>query len=151
MDCKIVEFTSEYTSEVKKVILYTQRDLGINKDLNPLGRDADLDMIPGVYKDRGRFWIALVDSKVIGTIAVENNDGPIAKLRRMFVLPEYQGTGVAQQLLNTALIFAIETGYTEMELSTALFMKRAHSFYNKNGFEKIGEDAKEYFYKKSLK
>ena len=106
-----------------------------------------MDFIGEIYKDRGRFWVALKDDKVIGTIAIENRAGDTAKLRRMFVLSEYQGKGIAQKLFKTAVQFARKKGYKEIELSTAHFMKRAHKFYEKQGFKKIGADEKEYFYK----
>ena len=34
-----------------------------------------------------------------------------------------------------------------MELTSDLTMKRAHRFYEKHGFKKVGVDEKQYFYR----
>lgn len=100
--------------------------------------DDDLQKIPELYCGRGKFWIALDENKVVGTVGVRDSGRVTAKLRRMFVQKKYRGTGLGQQLLDIALQFARDTGYTKITLNTHKKMKRAHHFYEKNKFIFIG-------------
>ena len=143
---QVIEFQAKYTQQVRSVVAMTLEDLGINTP-NPIRKDPDLDHILEIYKDRGRFWIALVNGEVVGTIALENKIGPTANLKRVFVLTPYQGKGIAQLLLEKAVNFAIENEYKVLELTSDLSMKRAHRFYEKHGFRKIAEDEKQFFYR----
>ena len=63
--------------------------------------DPDLSNIQAIYGDHhGYFWIAVEDHTVIGTIALLNLGNHRSCLRRMYVAPEYRGSGVATHLLN---------------------------------------------------
>jgi N-acetylglutamate synthase-like GNAT family acetyltransferase len=86
---KVIEFQPQYTEEVKRLVDVVLESLGINADTIQLYKEADLDRIDEIYKDRGRFWIALDQGKAIGTIAIigSDTDKDVARLRRMFVLP----------------------------------------------------------------
>ena len=68
----------------------------------------------------------------------------------MFVLPEYQGVGIGQKLIDVAMKFVEDNGYKRVKLNTDKIMKRAHRFYEKNGFQKIGEDEERLFYERNL-
>lgn len=147
---EIIEFNPEYEQPVKDLIHLVLKSLGIVNKYPEINRDTDLDYILEKYKGRGRFWLALRDKELIGTVAIEEVDAEIAKLKRMFVLPEYQGTGIGQRLFNTALDFAKEQGYKKIKLNTDKIMNRAHRFYERNGFHKIGEDEDRLFYEMNL-
>jgi len=148
---KIVEFQPEYEQSVKDLIHIVLRSLNIPNKYPEINRDTDLDYIQEKYKGRGRFWLAVKDDRLIGTVAIEEVDKETAKLKRMFVLPEYQGKGIGQRLFDTALTFAKEQGYHKIRLNTDKVMNRAHRFYEKNGFHKIGEDDERLFYEMSLR
>lgn len=147
---EIIEFKSEYEQPVKDLLYLVLRSLGIKNKYPEINRDIDLDYILEKYKGRARFWLAIQGDKLIGTIAVEESDADTAKLKRMFVLPEFQGTGVGQKLFDTALNFAKENGYKKIKLNTDKIMNRAHRFYEKNGFSKTGEDEDRLFYELSF-
>jgi len=147
---RIIEFQPEYEKPVKDLIHLVLRSLGITNKYPEINRDTDLDYILEKYKDRGRFWLALKGKELIGTVAIEEKDNNIAKLKRMFVLPEFQGTGIGQKLFDTALNFTKNNGYKTLRLNTDKIMNRAHRFYEKNGFQKIGEDDKRLFYELDL-
>ncbi|HEY6502858.1 MAG TPA: GNAT family N-acetyltransferase, partial [Chitinophagaceae bacterium] len=100
----------------------------------------DLDEIPGFYQvNNGNFWIAKIEDKVIGTIAlldIGNNKGA---LRKMFVAKDYRGkeSGIGQTLLNTLVAWARQKGITEIFLGTTEKFIAAQRFYEKNGFVEI--------------
>lgn len=147
---EIIEFKPEYEQSVKDLIHLVLRHLGIKNKYPEINKDTDLDYILEKYKGRGRFWLALKDRKLIGTVAIEEMDNNVAKLKRMFVLPEYQGTGIGQKLFDTALKFAKDNEYKTLRLNTDKIMSRAHKFYEKNKFHKIGEDQDRLFYEMNL-
>jgi len=136
---KIVEYSPRYEREVKKLIFDILKEL----DSPPAPEehtDEDLDNIEGVYSGRGGFWVALDNDKIIGTVGVKEKSKDTAKLKRMFVLKKFRGTGVAQKLLDKALVFSKKMDYKRIELWTSHVMKRAQKFYEKNGFEFIEEN-----------
>jgi GNAT superfamily N-acetyltransferase len=147
---KIVEFAPKYTNQVIKVIDKVLKEIGTLPESSDLIDDPDLRNIDQIYKDGGRFWVALVNNRVIGTVAIRDMGQSVVKLNRMFVLTEYHGTGLGQDLYNTAIQFAKRQGFKKIILNTHHTMKRAHSFYEKNGFIKVGEEEDKYHYEKHL-
>jgi len=147
---KIVEFKPEYQSGVIDVI---GKNLAVLKvvptDSLPID-DEDLFHIPKVYSGRGRFWVALQDGKVIGTVAIRDMGGATAKLNRMFVTMDLHGKGIGQKLFDHAKNFAKKQGFAELILNTHFNMERAHHFYEKNGFIKTGSGEDKYFYRLEL-
>lgn len=147
---KIVEYQENFNSQVKNLLYATLRYVGLQKDCSAPTRDADLDKINTVYINRSKFWLAVKDKKVIGMVAILEADKKIAKLKRMFVLPKYHGTGLGQLLLDTALKFTKEQGYSKIILDTHETMKRAQRFYEKNRFYKIKEENNMVFFEQML-
>lgn len=149
-DYEVVEFRPEYQDQIIDLISKTLRDQKVISDGTEPIDDEDLRKIPQIYSGRGRFWVAIKDSKVIGTIAIREMEESIARLNRMFVSTEHHGTGIGQSLLNQTLSFAKQQGFKEVTLNTHPLMKRAHNFYEKNGFQKTGEDKDRFNYKRYL-
>ena len=85
----------------------------------------------------GCFWCLFDDEILIGTIAlrtidIENNT---AELKRMFVLPEYQGKGFGRLLLNYAIGYAKEHNYNKICLDTRKQFSAAQHLYKSTGFQ----------------
>lgn len=60
------------------------------------------------------------------------------EIEEMFVEPDYQGIGVAQLLINSAVDWAKEEKIKTIRLESSNELKRAHSFYKKAGFTQYG-------------
>ena len=60
------------------------------------------------------------------------------ELVRLYVLNEYHGTGVANQLMDFAIDFARNNGFDGMYLSVWEYNFRARGFYEKHGFVNSG-------------
>ncbi len=147
----IVEFEPSRYDEVKDLIHSVLNFVGVDAEKYPeLIKDISLENIVNTYHGRSRFWIALLDNKIIGTVAIEEKEPGVAKLKRMFVIPESHGKGVGQELMDTALAFTLRNGYTKIILNTDKVMNRAHRFYERNGFQRTGEDTNRFFYERSL-
>ena len=76
---------------------------------------------------------------VVGTIAWGRRTGSTGLIRGMAVLPDRQGTGVAQALLDRALAELVDAGCEAATLGTTTVLRRAIRFYEKNGFRPSGQ------------
>jgi GNAT superfamily N-acetyltransferase len=61
----------------------------------------------------------------------------VAEIKRMFVLPEQRGKGIAASILNALENWAKEEGYTSCILETSIRLENAISLYKKMGYEVI--------------
>jgi GNAT superfamily N-acetyltransferase len=106
--------------------------------------EAFRDTVPTVEDVRGRFHTMSLfvaedrERKVIGTLAWYLKSGEEGYLRGMAVLPEWQGKGVAQQLLHAAEDHIRSRGCSRVGLDTTDPLERAIHFYEKNGYRRTG-------------
>jgi N-acetylglutamate synthase-like GNAT family acetyltransferase len=145
--------TMDYTNqiEIDKFSIKYQNDilnLIVNIQQNEFGIDItasdqpDLCNIKDFYqKDKGNFWVALFNKKVVGTISLLDIGHDQAALRKMFVNQAYRGAKyqVALALLNTLLNWAQLNKIREIYLGTTPKFLAAHRFYEKNGFNEIAK------------
>lgn len=90
-------------------------------------------------------FVAVSESgEVVGTIACHVVDPAVnskeGHLRGMAVLPAWQGSGVAQQLLNAAESELRAKGCSRISLDTTEPLVQAIRFYEKNGYRNSGKD-----------
>lgn len=72
--------------------------------------------------DRRKMLVALLSEKVIDIVGIDyTNDQNTCKLKRMVVLPGYQGRGIGKKLLCSAEQTAISLGYKRVFLATGNF------------------------------
>jgi len=76
---------------------------------------------------------------VVGTIACRVVSPGYGHLRGMAVRNDWQGKGVAQELLHAAEADLAERGCTRVTLNTTDPLKRAVHFYERNGYYGSGE------------
>ena len=89
-----------------------------------------------------RVWVAREpDGKVVGTLAWVRTSTESGHLRGMAVLPEFQGSGVAQSLLDRVLSEMEGAGCRYVTLRTTEPLDRAVRFYERNGFRPDGVTA----------
>lgn len=104
--------------------------------------DESLSHLSDYYSREGRaYWVAFdAAGKIIGGCGIAefgSAEDRICELQKMYLLPEARGTGVAAQLLQTALQFA-KRHYRACYLETLQNMHAANRFYAKNGFRPLG-------------
>lgn len=73
--------------------------------------------------------------KIIGFIHMYINDEGVQNLGAIYVLPEYQGKGVASALMQKLLEWADRTKF--IKLGVVKYNERAKAFYRKWGFEEM--------------
>jgi len=138
MNIQVHTYSDFYKQPIIDLILDIQRnEFGV-----PITLEAqpDLKNIHSFYqKDKGNFWVAITDDKVIGTIALLDIGNSRGALRKMFVQKDFRGKeyGVGQTLLNTLLEWAKQKSFEETLLGTTEKFIAAQRFYEKNGFVEI--------------
>ena len=73
----------------------------------------------------------------VGCGAFKEYDPTVAEIKRMFVLPEKRGKGIASTVLNALEIWAKENGFQHAILETSNQLTNAISLYQKSGYEVI--------------
>lgn len=92
-----------------------------------------------------RVWVATDAAATIrGTAAWTVGPGNTGHLREMAVAPTWQGTGLAQRLLECVVSDALGASVRTMTLETTAPLARAVRFYRRNGFRPT-EQVRDYF------
>lgn len=76
--------------------------------------------------------------EIVGTIGCQALPSGEGHLRGMAVLPDWQGRGVAAQLLETAEAALRRQSCTRITLDTTEPLQRAMRFYENNGYRRTG-------------
>jgi diamine N-acetyltransferase len=92
------------------------------------------------------FYFAEVDAKPVGYLLLKEDNKHFAKmnewkslqLKRIYILQEFQGKGVAQALMDLSINIAKELQYQVLWLGVWEHNLRAQKFYLKYGFENSG-------------
>jgi N-acetylglutamate synthase-like GNAT family acetyltransferase len=103
----------------------------------------DLTDIAGFYQtDKGQFWVAVKDGRIVGTISLKEIGKDKAALRKMFVAADMRGReyGVAARLLEALVEHASANDLKTILLGTTEKFLAAHRFYEKNGFSEIAAE-----------
>lgn len=92
------------------------------------------------------FWMAWYGDQPVGYLKVnfgaaqtEHLGRPAMEIQRIYVVQDFQGTGVAQALLAKARELAAAAGVSMIWLGVWERNPKAVRFYQKNGFRKFGE------------
>ena len=82
--------------------------------------------------------VVAVDNDIaVGCGAIKAFSEHCMEVKRMYVLPEYRGKGVASDVLKSLEIWAKELGYATCILETGMKQPEAIALYKKNGYSII--------------
>ncbi|MBA3956838.1 MAG: GNAT family N-acetyltransferase [Parachlamydiaceae bacterium] len=137
----IQPFASQYQSQVNDLIERIQVE-EFHIPIEEAQRKELQSISQSFQKGKGNYWVALLDQKVIGTIAVIDIGHNAFELRDVFLDKEYRGqkTGFAKKLLDTVLIWSTQHDVKTIYLGTTLAFRAAHRFYEKHGFHEIAKN-----------
>mgnify|MGYP000756230738 FL=1 len=138
----IKDYEEKYRNQVIALILYIQNiEGGVNLSLKD---QPDLNDINACYRDSGGgFWIAVNDDdRVVGTLGLINKNGICGILKKFFIEREFRGgeKDVSAGLFERLLEHARRGGMKQIVLDTPAVCLRAHGFYRKKGFRRIGKE-----------
>ncbi len=106
-------------------------------DADLAGRDGDEHAFYAQFNKIATIRNAIVcyvDDKAIGCGAFREYDESKIEIKRMFVLPEYRGHGIAMKILNELELWAAELNYREYILETGKKQSEAIRLYQKAGY-----------------
>ncbi|MFK7926028.1 MAG: GNAT family N-acetyltransferase [Bacteroidia bacterium] len=86
---------------------------------------------------QGCLLLAKYEQQALGCVAFQALAADICEMKRMFVLPDYQGQGIGFRLVERLLLEAQNAGYQIMRLDTHPTMHRAAKLYQSMGFYPI--------------
>lgn len=131
---EIISFNLDMQQLVEKFFEKCFSAVGI--PYSPKDRHADIADVEQHYMHNGCFWCLFDNEALIGTVAVRiiDMENKVFELKRMFVLPEYQGKGYGKLLLNHAIDYAKEQKYSKICLDTRRQFSAAQHLYRSNGF-----------------
>ncbi|CEG56602.1 bifunctional helix-turn-helix transcriptional regulator/GNAT family N-acetyltransferase [Legionella fallonii] len=93
------------------------------------------------YHRTCNFWYATDDKgAIIGCIGLKKLNEKQAEVKKFFVISEYRGLGVAQQLMHHLVKSSLKHGFEELFLGTVGVLDAAQRFYVKNGFRIIKKE-----------
>jgi ribosomal protein S18 acetylase RimI-like enzyme len=91
-------------------------------------------------------FAATLQEAVVGYLMLCRDGAPIEvgehdalEIRRIYVMPEFHGKGIAQALMRQSLICAAEAGCRKVWLGVSQHNQRGIAFYAKAGFAVVGE------------
>jgi len=142
IDFKIRKLEEKDNLRIAEIIRACLTEYGYAGRMDTAWGDPELEHFSHVYSaDKSAYWVAEDDK---GIVVAGVGIGPLpgemdtCELQKMYCIPEYRGTGIAQDLINLAMKFAMQF-YKNCYLETCQEMERAQNFYKKNGFHQITE------------
>lgn len=82
-----------------------------------------------------RIWIAERNGQIVGCVAIVKFSDKEAQLRWLLLCPEVRGRGYGKMLVQEALQFSLEAGYSSVFLWTVSTLPSAAGLYRSMGFE----------------
>jgi ribosomal protein S18 acetylase RimI-like enzyme len=120
-------------AEVRTLFEEYAASLGIDLEFQQFARE--LGGLPGDYSPpSGGLWLAMVDDRVVGCVAVRRLEPGIAEMKRLHVRPAARGLGAGRALAQRAVAFARSAGYEAIRLDTLAPMTEAQALYRRMGF-----------------
>ena len=101
--------------------------------------DSELAALPGKYAPpSGRLLVATVNGQPAGCVALRRFDVTRGEVKRLYVRPQFRGSGLGKALMNALAGEARAIGYSELIADTIpKVMATALALYERLGFERI--------------
>ena len=130
-----------YTAESKddfckaKAIILAYADF-LNADLSFQNFDSEMKSLDRMYgpTHNGCMLLAELSGDIVGTVGLRFLSEGVAEMKRMFVLPDFQGQGIGNTLMLSFIEKARELGYTSIKLDTIPELDKAIELYKKHRF-----------------
>ncbi|CAL2074720.1 GNAT family N-acetyltransferase [Tenacibaculum sp. 190524A02b] len=103
--------------------------------------DEATDAMFEAYQEKNtNYYVVEYNNKIVGGAGyakLDNFDGNVCELQKMYFLPITRGKGLGSKLIEHCLLNAKKNGYEKCYLETMPYMEAARNLYKKNGFLNI--------------
>ena len=117
---------------VRELVFDTLRSYGIEPD--PDGLDADVVAFGTAGDGPVAEFVAEVDGRAVGSVALSPRAEGVARLSKLFVDAAYRGRGIGRALLARAVEEAHARGYQRIDLETRTIYREAVALYEVTGW-----------------
>lgn len=104
---------------------------------NPITIPAATKIIDKAFLPNNKYWVALYEEKVVGTVGLMTLSNQSISLKSMFLASEHRGLGIGQLFLATVKAWCATNNYTQIYLGTMTQFKSGQRFYEKNQFKRM--------------
>jgi len=126
-------------NEIFNLVGIVLQEYGITT--NAAETDKDLSDLNKYYFNRkGWFEVLEDEGKIIGCYGIYRINDSTCELRKMYLLPSYQGKGLGKLMMDAAIKKAKLLGYSEVILESNQLLKKALGLYKIYGFMEYKPD-----------
>ena len=98
--------------------------------------EKEINSLPGKYRSPGRYiFLAKYDGHLAGCVGLQGENDGICEMQRLFIRANYRRKGIGIKLCETVIEQAQKSGYTRLQLHTAI--EPAKELYKSLGFTEI--------------
>src|SRR5437588_8511590 len=123
--------------QVRELFLEYAQSLGFSLCFQSF--DKELADLPGMYAPpEGRLLLASINSQPAGCAGLHKLEPAICEMKRLYVRPQFRGSGLGRRLTQKIIAHARAIGYKKMRLDTIMGkMDGAIELYRQLGFLEI--------------
>ncbi len=139
-DFIIREIKPTDNKEVAKIIRSVILEMGAPKVGTAYEDKATDNMFETYQKEKSSYFVLEHNNTIVGSAGIaqlDNYDGNVCELQKMYFLPIARGKGLGSKLITICLEKAKELGFETCYLETLPYMKAAVKLYNKYGFKNL--------------
>nr|WP_298995444.1 GNAT family N-acetyltransferase [uncultured Polaribacter sp.] len=139
-DFIIREIKPTDNKEVAKIIRSVILEMGAPKVGTAYEDKATDTMFETYQKEKSSYFVLEHNNTIVGGAGIaqlDNYDGNVCELQKMYFLPIARGKGLGSKLITICLEKAKELGFETCYLETLPYMKAAVKLYNKYGFKNL--------------
>lgn len=124
----------DYIDEVKDLFVEYVRSLGVSASLR------EFHGLEDKYKGEGEaLYIAFIDNKPAGCVALRNVDNNTAAMKRLYIRPAFRHSSLGSNMAKLVVEDAREFGYKTLLLDSLPSMENAKELYTNLGFKKLDD------------
>ena len=118
--------------------IFKEYAASLDFDLDFQDFEEELSDLPGQYAPpEGCLLVAMYGEKPAGCIGLRKINHGICEMKRLYVKPQFRGSGIGRVLAEAIIEEARQIKYARMRLDTVPSMEKARVLYVSLGFKKI--------------
>lgn len=132
----VAAHTPAHIEDVRR--LFEEYGRWLDYDLCLQSFDAELATLPGRYAPpTGRLYLGMYENEPAGCIGLRLKREGVGEVKRLWVRPQYRGSGLGRKLAERVVTDARAIGYHTLVLDTLPSMKEAAQLYLAMGFRYV--------------